>query len=89
MNRNQLRSAIRWEAVLISVLGALVGIALGLLLSWALVTALGGFGLNSFAVPVPSLIVIVVLAALLGTLASVRPARRAAKLAILDAIATD
>ena len=89
MNRNQLRSAIRWEAVLISVLGALVGIALGLLLSWALVTALGGFGLNTFAVPVPSLIVIVVLAALLGTLASVRPARRAAKLAILDAIATD
>ena len=89
MNRNQLRSAIRWEAVLISVLGALVGIALGMLLSWALVTSLGGFGLNSFAVPVPSLIVIVVLAALLGTLASVRPARRAARLAILDAIATE
>jgi putative ABC transport system permease protein len=89
MNRNQLRSAIRWEAVLISVLGALVGIALGMLLSWALVTALAGFGLNEFAVPVPSLVVIVVLAAVLGTLASVRPARRAARLAILDAIATD
>jgi len=89
MDRRQLRSAIRWEAVLISVLGALVGISLGLLLSWALVTSLAGFGLNSFAVPVTSLVVIVVLAAVLGTLASIRPARRAAKLQILDAIATD
>ncbi len=89
MNRSQLRSAIRWEAVLISVLGALVGISLGLLLSWALVTSLGGFGLNSFAIPVMPLVVIVVLAALLGTLASVRPAQRAAKMTILDAIATD
>jgi len=89
MNKSQVRSAIRWEAVLISVLGALVGISLGLLLSWALVTSLGGFGLNSFAIPVVPLVVIVVLAALLGTLASVRPARRAAKMTILDAIATD
>lgn len=89
MDRRQLRSAIRWEAVLISVLGALVGISLGLLLSWALVTSLAGFGLNSFAVPVTSLVVIVVLAAVLSTLASIRPARRAAKLQILDAIATD
>ena len=89
MNKSQVRSAIRWEAVLISVLGALVGISLGLLLSWALVTSLGGFGLNTFAIPVVPLVVIVVLAALLGTLASVRPARRAAKMTILDAIATD
>lgn len=89
MNRGQMRSAIRWEAVLISVLGAIVGIALGLLLSWALVTSLSGFGLNSFAVPVVSLVVIVVLAAILGTVASIRPARRAARLEILDAIATE
>jgi len=89
MDRRQLRSAIRWEAVLISVLGALVGISLGLLLSFALVKSLEGFGLNTFALPVTSLVVIVVLAAVLGTLASVRPARRAAKLQILDAIATE
>ncbi len=89
MDRGQLRSAVRWEAVLISVLGALVGISLGLVLSYAMITALEGFGLNSFAMPLGSLVVIVVLAALLGTLASVRPARRAAKLQILDAIAHD
>ena len=87
MDRGQLRATVRWEAVLISVLGALVGIALGILLSWALVTSLEGFGLNQFALPVGSLVVIVVLAACIGVLASILPARRAAKLAILDAIA--
>jgi putative ABC transport system permease protein len=89
MDRSQLRSAVRWEAVVISVLGALVGIGLGILISWALVTALAGFGLGQFALPVASLVVIVVLAAGIGVLASILPARRAARLAILDAIAQE
>jgi putative ABC transport system permease protein len=89
MSRSQLRSAIRWEAVLISVLGAVVGLGLGLLLSWAVLTALEPQGLSEFAVPGASLVVIVVLAALLGTVASIRPARRAARLPVLDAIATE
>jgi putative ABC transport system permease protein len=89
MGRNQLKSAIRWEAVLISVLGALVGLGLGLLLSWAVLTALEPQGLSEFSVPGGSLLVIVLLAAVLGTVASIRPARRAARLPILDAIATE
>jgi putative ABC transport system permease protein len=89
MDRRQLKSSIRWEAVLISVLGALVGIGLGVGLSYAIVVALRGFGLGEFAMPVGSLVVIVVLAALLGTLASIRPSRRAARLPVLEAIATE
>ncbi|MGK2947200.1 MAG: ABC transporter permease [Acidimicrobiales bacterium] len=89
MTRRQLRSAIRWEAVLISTLGALVGLGLGLVLSAAVLKALESQGLSEFTVPVVTLAVMVVLAAVLGTLASIRPARRAAKLAILDAIATE
>jgi putative ABC transport system permease protein len=89
MDRSQLRSAVRWEAVLISVLGTLVGLGVGLTVSWALVTSLSGFGLSSFSLPVRDLAVIVVVAALLGTLASVRPARRGARLDVLDAIATE
>lgn len=89
MDRGQLRSAIRWEAALISALGALVGLGLGLVLSWALLKALEEQGLSEFTVPIPSLVVIMVLAAVLGTLSSIRPARRAAKLEILDAIATE
>jgi putative ABC transport system permease protein len=89
MNRRQLRSAVRWEAVLISVLGTLVGLAIGLALSWALITALESQGLSQFAVPVGSLAGITVGAALLGTMASILPARRAARLGILQAIAED
>ncbi len=89
MSRAQLRSAVRWEAVIISLLGTLVGLGVGLLASWALVTALGSFGLSTFSVPVPSLVVVMVAAAGLGVLASIRPARRAAKLDILDAIGAE
>jgi putative ABC transport system permease protein len=72
-----------------SLLGAAIGIALGIGLSYALVTALEGFGLSRFALPGGSVVTIVLLAAVLGVLASVRPARRAARLAILDAIAEE
>jgi putative ABC transport system permease protein len=89
MDRRQLRSSIYREAILMSVLGALVGIGLGIFLSWALVTALSGFGLTQFALPGGSVVTIVLLAAVLGTLASIRPARRAARLPILDAIAEE
>lgn len=89
MTRRQLRSAIRWEAVLISTLGALVGSGLGLVLSWAVLKALESQGLSEFTVPGGTMATIVVGAAVLGTLSSIRPARRASKLAILDAIATE
>ena len=89
MTRSQLRSAVRWEAVLISVLGTVVGLGLGLVVSWALVTSLGSFGLTRFSVPVAQLAVVVAVAAVLGVLASIRPARRAARLDILQAIAVD
>jgi putative ABC transport system permease protein len=89
MTRAQLRSSIRWEAVLISVLGAVIGLALGLLASYALLKALEGFGLTNFAVPVPTLVIQVVIAAVLGVVASLLPARRAAKLDILEAIGSE
>jgi putative ABC transport system permease protein len=89
MTRSQLRSAIRWEAVLISVLGTVVGLGLGLVVSWALVRSLDSFGLTRFSVPVRELAVVVVVAAVLGVLASIRPARRAARLDVLDAIAVE
>jgi len=56
---------------------------------WALVTALAGEGLNTFTVPVTSLVVVVLLAALAGVVAAVLPARRAARLDVLRAIASE
>ncbi|MGV3759030.1 MAG: ABC transporter permease, partial [Actinomycetota bacterium] len=89
MGRRQLRSMVRWEAVMISMLGAVVGLVLGTGLSWAVVTALGREGLDQFALPPGPLLVIVLLAALLGVLASILPARRAARLPVLEAIAVE
>lgn len=89
MVRNQVRSAIRWEAVLISVLGTLVGLGLGIALSRVLVQALDDFGFTQFDVPFATLLSMAVGAAVLGVVASIRPARRAAKLDVLRAIATE
>ena len=70
-------------------LGTLVGLVLGLVLSRGMVQALRSEGLGVYEVPIGSLVVIVIGAAALGVLASIRPSRRAARLNMLDAIAHD
>ena len=89
MRRRQVRSMIRSEAVILAIFGALIGIVVGTLMGLALVSALRSQGFNETAVPVSQLIIFVVLAALLGLLAASWPARRAAKLDVLAAIATE
>jgi putative ABC transport system permease protein len=89
MTRTQLRSMIRWESVIIAIQGTLLGIVVGVLFGWALVTALSDEGIETFRLPVTTLVVIVVLAALAGVLAAVWPARRAAKLDVLRAVVTE
>jgi putative ABC transport system permease protein len=89
MSRGQLRSTVRWEAVIIALQGTLLGIVIGLFFGWALVTALNDQGVDELTFPVPTLAVIVVLAALAGVAAAVVPARRAAKLDVLRAVVTD
>jgi putative ABC transport system permease protein len=86
MTRSQLRGTIRWESVIIAIQGTLVGLLLGLFLGWALMTTLADQGLDVFAVPWPTLALVVVLAGLSGMLAAVLPSRRAAKLDILRAV---
>ena len=88
-SRSQLRSTVRWESVIISIFGTLGGVGLGTFLGWGVMRALRvaeGFG--TFALPVTSLVVILALAMLAGVVAAVRPARRAARLDVLSAIAT-
>jgi putative ABC transport system permease protein len=86
--RPQLRSMVRWESVIVALFGTIGGVALGVLGGWALVEAASESGFARFSLPVFSLIVVVVLGALAGILAGIRPARRAAKLDVLQAIAT-
>jgi putative ABC transport system permease protein len=89
MTRRQLRTTIRWEAVIIAVQGAVLGLAIGIFFGWALVTALADEGLNTLSIPVASLAVVVLLAALAGVVAAILPARRAAKLDVLRAIVSE
>jgi len=89
MTRFQLRSTIRWEAVIIALQGTLLGLLIGTFFGWALVAALHDQGVTVFRVPAASLAVVVVLAALAGALAAVQPSRRAAKLDVLRAVVSD
>ncbi|HEV7758571.1 MAG TPA: FtsX-like permease family protein [Acidimicrobiales bacterium] len=85
--RRQVRSVLRLESVIIATFGTLVGLALGGFLGWALFATVSD-GVGSLGFPVVQLVVIAVLGALAGVLAARRPARRAAKLPILEAIAS-
>ena len=89
--RSQLRSMIRWESVIIAVFGTLGGLGLGVFLGWGLVKAASrsDFEIAVFQAPVAQLVIVLLVGAIAGVLAGVRPARRAARLDILHAIATD
>lgn len=89
MTRHQMASAVRWEAMLIAVLGTCFGIVLGGFFGWSISVAIRGAGLGAFSIPVPALVVVCVLAVAGGFLASLRPARRAARLDVLRAIASE
>jgi putative ABC transport system permease protein len=73
----------------VGLFGTVGGLGLGLFLGWALVSALASEGFGSFAVPKLSLVVVLALGALVGVLAAVRPAHRAARMNVLSAIATE
>jgi putative ABC transport system permease protein len=88
--RRQLRATVRLEALLIALFGTTAGVGLGIFLGWALTRAAATQeGLGVFAVPPVPIAVIVVIGALAGVLAAMRPARRAARLDVLAALATD
>jgi putative ABC transport system permease protein len=89
MSRRQLRSMVRLESVAIAVLGAVLGILLGLVFGISLQQALSGQGISVLSVPTLQLVIFVVLSGLVGVLAAVFPARRAARMDVLRAITTD
>ena len=86
MTRAQVRATVRWESVIIALLGTTLGLAIGTSFGWVMVKALEDQGLNTFNIPVTQLVVVVAISAVAGVLAAVLPARRAAKLDVLEAI---
>jgi putative ABC transport system permease protein len=83
-SRKQVKRMIRWEAVITSLIGALLGAVVGTVLAVLFTRPLDGFVLT---IPVATLLVLLVLAGVAGVMAAVLPARRAARLDVLDALA--
>jgi putative ABC transport system permease protein len=89
MKRRQVRAMVRSESVIITVFGALVGVVIGTGLGTALAASLKQQGITDIVVPFSDLVLFLVISALLGLGAATWPARRAAKLDILAAIAAE
>ncbi len=89
MSRKQLRRMVRLESAAIAVLGAVLGVAMGVAFGVALQRAIADQGLEVLSIPWLQLAIFVVVAALVGVLAAVFPARRAARLNVLRAITTE
>ncbi|KQX57824.1 MULTISPECIES: ABC transporter permease [unclassified Streptomyces] len=87
LDRRRVKRMVRLEAVVISVFGAVVGIGLGTFLGWAIGETVKS-SLPDYALVLPwdRIGLFLVLAALVGVLASLWPARSAAKLNMLSAI---
>lgn len=89
MSRRQLRSSIMWESVIVAVFGAVLGMVVGILGGWGIITALSEEGFNAFVVPIGVLIALLVLAVLLGLVAAAVPSWTASRRDVLAAIATE
>jgi putative ABC transport system permease protein len=89
VSRRQLRQMIRLESVVIAVLGAVLGVLLGIAFGVTLMYALRDQGLEVIRIPFGQLVIFLVLSLVIGVLAAVLPARRAARLDVLRAIAVE
>jgi putative ABC transport system permease protein len=85
-SRRQTRSMIRWEAVIIALLGTFLGIVIALFFGWAVIKALQDEGFSRFSPAIVQLVVIVVIGGFASVVAALLPARRAARLNVLEAI---
>lgn len=88
--RGQARAMVRWESVIIALFGTLAGLLLGTVLGWALMRAVASSeSVARFSFPVSQLVFVAVVGALVGVAAGIRPAFRAARLNVLQAIGAE
>jgi putative ABC transport system permease protein len=86
MSRRQVRTMIRYEAVITALIGALLGTVLGVLFATLIASPLEEEGFT-LSYPVATLLLLLVLAAIAGVIAAIGPARRASRLNVLEALA--
>ena len=88
MSRRQTRRMVRWEAAIVSLFGAVMGVVVGTGFGLAATAAMPDSVISTVTFPVATLVTLLVVAVVAGLLAAIMPARRAARLDVLDAIAT-
>jgi putative ABC transport system permease protein len=86
MSRRQVRTMVRYEAVITALIGAILGTVLGVIFAALVSRPLADEGFE-LSYPIPTLIILLVLAALAGVVAAIGPARRASRLDVLRALA--
>jgi ABC-type antimicrobial peptide transport system permease subunit len=86
MGRGQVRAMIRYESVVIAVFGAVLGMLLGVGLAWAVQRVMVANGIEVLSISLGRLAIYLGSAVVIGVLAAVWPAARAAKMNILRAI---
>jgi putative ABC transport system permease protein len=82
MTRRQVRGMVRHESIITALIGAGLGLPLGL----AVAAAMSGALQTPFVIPIESLVIFTIVAIIAGVLAAIGPARRAAKLNVLNAL---
>jgi putative ABC transport system permease protein len=85
MTRRQVRRMVRHESVITALIGAALGLPLGIFLALLVTQALSEYDLQ-FAIPSGALITFVIVAIIAGIVAAILPARRAARLRVLEAL---
>jgi putative ABC transport system permease protein len=85
MTRRQARRMVRHESIITALIGAALGLPLGIFLALLMTRALSQFNVQ-IKIPVPQLVIFAVVAIIVGMLAAIFPARRAAKLNVLRAL---
>ncbi|HET7416500.1 MAG TPA: FtsX-like permease family protein [Solirubrobacterales bacterium] len=85
MSRRQVRTMIRYEAVITALIGGILGLVLGLIFATLIAQPLKDEGFT-LSYPVVSLVVLLILAGLAGVLAAILPARRASRLDVLQSL---
>ena len=87
MSRKGVMGMITLESVLMTIFGVIVGLAVGIGLAWALVESLSNLGISKVIIPWLPMVGLVLGALVVGVLAAVVPARQAAKINELQAMA--
>ena len=86
MSKRHLKRSVRWEAIIVSVFGATLGVAVGVPLGIAVSIALPESFVNGIQIPISTIVVVLLASIVVGIIAAIGPARRAAKLDVLEAI---